>query len=191
MRLPYVRTRRLTRIEYEALVERAVLDEDDPIELLDGRLFFRGETRGTPHMAASLRTRLALDSAFGPDHHVRSRFPIALDDEPLSAPDVVVLRGPLDDSLDAPPPPAVLVVEIADMTLTTDRGRKAGFYARAGVPDYWIVNLRDRVLEVYRDPERLRSGRWRYRTVRVLERRARVAPLAAPRARLRVADLLA
>jgi len=190
MRLPYVRTRRFTRIEYEALVERAVLDEDDPIELLDGRLYFRGETQGTPHIAASLRTRLALDSALGPDHHVRSRYPIGVDDEPVPAPDVVVLRGPIDDSLGAPPPPAVLVVEIADVTLTTDRGRKAGSYARAGLPDYWIVNLRDGVLEVYRNPAPLRSGRWRYRTVRVLERRARVAPLDAPRARLRVADLL-
>lgn len=190
MRLPYVRTRRLTRTEYEALVERAVLDEDDPIELLDGRLYFRGETRGTPHMAASLRTRLALDGACGPGYHVRSRYPIGLDDEPMPTPDVVVLRGPIDTARGAPPPPAVLVVEIADVTLTIDRGRKAGSYARAGVPDYWIVNLRDGVLEIYRNPARLRSGRWCYRTVRVLKRRARVAPLAAPGAHLRVADLL-
>ena len=188
MRLPYVRSRRLTRVEYEALVERAVLDENDPIELLDGRLYFRGETRGTPHMAASLRTRLALDGALRRDHHVRSRYPI--DNGVMSAPDVVVLRGPIDDSRDAPPPPAVLVVEIADTTLTTDRGRKGGFYARAGVPDYWIVNLVDRVLEVHREPVRSPSGRWKYRSVSLLRPGDVVSPLAAPRARIRVADLL-
>jgi hypothetical protein len=58
------------------------------------------------------------------------------------------------------------------------------------VADYWIVNLVDRALEVYREPARTRSGRWRYRSARVLKPTATVAPLAAPRARLRVADLL-
>lgn len=64
-------------------------------------------------------------------------------------------------------------------------------YARAGVADYWIVNLRAGVLEVYRDPERIATGRWRYATVRVLKPGTGVSPLAVPRARLRVADLLA
>src|SRR5439155_1278264 len=60
-----------------------------------------------------------------------------------------------------------------------------------GVVDYWIANLLGNVLEVYRDPERTAAGRWRYATVRVVKPRALVSPLAAPRARLRVAELLA
>ncbi len=186
----HVRTPRLTRLEYEALVERGVLDEDDRIELLNGRLVFR-EPQGSRHAAACLRIRIALDQAFGRDFHVRPQFPIALDDVSEPEPDIAVVRGRIEDYLDTHPTSPELIVEVADSSLAQDRHRKARLYARAGVADYWIVNLRAGVLEVYRDPERTAAGRWRYTTVRVLEPGAVVSPLAAPRARLRVADLLA
>ncbi len=185
----YVRTRRLTRLEYEALVERGVLDEDDHIELLDGHLVVR-EPQGSRHAAACLRVRIALDKAFGRGYHVRPQFPIALDDVSEPEPDVAVVRGRIEDYLDAHPTSPVLVVEVADSSLARDRNRKGGLYARAGLADYWIVNLLGNVLEVYRDPERTAAGRWRYARMRVLKPRAFVSPLAAPRARLRVADLL-
>ena len=65
-------------------------------------------------------------------------------------------------------------------------------YARAGVADYWIVNLRRRVLEVCREPVAMPSARfgWKYRRVRILKARATVIPLAAPSATIAVADLL-
>lgn len=184
-----MRTRRLTRLEYEALVERGVFDEDDPIELLDGHLVFR-EPQGSRHAAASLRIRLALDRAFGRGHHVRPQFPIALDEVSEPEPDIAVVRGRIEDYRDAHPTSPVLVVEVAESSLARDRGRKGRLYARAGIPDYWIVNLTDGVLELYRDPRRTAAGRWRYATVRVLKPRATVSPLAAPRARIRVVDLL-
>jgi Uma2 family endonuclease len=186
----HVRTPRLTRLEYEALVERGVLDEDDRIELLDGRLVFR-EPQSSRHAAACLRIRIALDRAFGRGYHVRPQFPIALDDASEPEPDVVVVRGRIEDYLGAHPTSPVLVVEVSDSSLARDRHRKARLYARAGVPDYWIANLQAGVLEVYRDPRRTARGRWRYATVRMLKVGAIVSPLAAPRARLRVADLLA
>ena len=189
MKLNYVPTRRLSRIEYEKLVERGVLGEDDPIELLDGRLVFR-EPQGTRHVAAVLRARLALDRAFGRGFHVRSQFPVALDDVSEPEPDIAVVRGRIEDYLDAHPSSPVLVIEVADSTLHADRRRTARLYARAGVRDYWILNLVDRVLEVYRRPERTRTGRWRYRSVERLEPGDVVTPLAAPRARIRVSDLL-
>jgi hypothetical protein len=73
-----------------------------------------------------------------------------------------------------------------------DRRRKGRVYARTGVADYWILNLRDRVLEVYRAPVRAASSRtaWRYRSVRLLHGGGTVSPLAAARARIRVRDLL-
>lgn len=185
----HVRTPRLTRLEYEALVERGVLGEDDPIELLDGRLVFR-EPQGSRHAAACLRIRIALDRAFGRGYHVRPQFPIALDEDSEPEPDIAVVRGRIEDYLDAHPTSPVLVVEVADSSLAWDRERKGSLYARAGVADYWIVNLVGGVLEVYRDPECVTAGRWRYATVRALKQRALVSPLAAPRARIRVADLL-
>ena len=182
-------TPRLTRLEYEALVDRGVLGEDDPVELLGGQLFFK-EPQGSRHAAACLRIRLALDRAFGRGFHVRAAHPIALDPMSEPEPDIAVVRGRIEDYIDAHPTAPVLVVEVAESSLTRDRARKAGLYARAGIGDYWIANLRDGLLEVYRDPVRTAAGRWRYRTVRSLRPRAAVRPLAAPRARLRVADLL-
>ena len=186
----HVRTPRLTRLEYDALVERGVLAEDDRIELLDGRLVFR-EPQGSRHAAACLRIRIALDRAFGRGFHVRPQFPIALDDASEPEPDIAVVRGRIEDYLDTHPTSPVLIVEVADSSLAQDRHHKARLYARASVADYWIVNLRAGVLEVYRDPGRTAAGRWRYATARVLKPGALVSPLAAPRARLRVADLLA
>ena len=86
----------------------------------------------------------------------------------------------------------MLLVEVAETSLAIDRLRKGGLYARAGIADYWVVNLIDEVLEVYREPVQDRSGQggWKYRSVRLLRRNAVVTPLAAPRARIRVATLL-
>ena len=92
----YVRTPRLTRLEYEALVERGTLGEDDRIELLDGRLVVR-EPQGSRHAAACLRIRIALDRAFGRGYHVRPQFPIALDDASEPEPDIAVVRGRIED----------------------------------------------------------------------------------------------
>ena len=93
---------------------------------------------------------------------MREGSPIALDDESEPEADVIVVPGRQRD------------------------------YARAGVADYWIVNLRRRVLEVCREPVAMPSARfgWKYRRVRILKARATVIPLAAPSATIAVADLL-
>jgi len=72
------------------------------------------------------------------------------------------------------------------------RGRKAAAYARAGITDYWILNLGDRVLEVHREPARPGPARrnWGYLVIDTLSADATVTPLAAPAANIRVADLL-
>ena len=105
---------------------------------------------------------------------------------------MAVVRGHPRDYLDAHPATPVLIVEVADTSLAEDRLRKGGLYARAGIADYWIVNLVDNVLEVYRRPERAPSRRfgWKYGSVRLLRRNAVISPLVAPRARIRVAALL-
>jgi len=84
------------------------------------------------------------------------------------------------------------VVEVAQSGLRIARGRKAAAYARAGLADYWIVNLVDRVLEVYREPARPGPAlrRSSYVSVVTLDAAATIAPLAVPSTRVRVADLL-
>ena len=118
--------------------------------------------------------------------------PIVLDDQSEPEPDVVVVPGQPRDYRDAHPSQPVLVVEVADTSLALDRLRKGGLYARAGVADYWVLNLIDEVLEVSREPVRAASARygWTYDSVSLLRRDALVTPLAAPSARIRVATLL-
>jgi len=85
----------------------------------------------------------------------------------------------------------VLLVEVAETSLAIDRLRKGSLYARAGVADYWVVNLIEEVLEVYRDPVLApAAAEWKYDSVRLLRRNAIITPLAAPRARIRVTALL-
>ena len=187
MRLTTLKARRWTRVEYDRLVETGVLDEDDPVELLDGRLIV-SEPQGSRHAAAVAMAHAALDRAFGPGFHVRNQLPVALDDRSEPEPDLCVVRGRAQDYRDAHPTSPVLVVEIADDSLAHDRLRKGRVYARAGIRDYWIVNLVHGVLEVRREPVRGRRG-WGYRRVRLLKRDATIKPLAARRP-VRVADLL-
>jgi Uma2 family endonuclease len=115
--------------------------------------------------------------------------PVALDDASEPEPDVCVVRGRIEDYAAGHPATPVLVVEVSDASLRKDRLRKAALYARAGIADYWVVNLVGEVLEVYRAPVKT-AGRWRYRSVRLLRRGATVTPRAARRARIRVGALL-
>src|SRR5262249_10122837 len=120
---PSIRTRRWTRQEYDRLIELGVLHEDEPIELLAGRLV----VREPQHAAEALRT------AFGAAWMVRVRLPLALDDESEPEPDVAVVRGAPRDYLREHSSTAVLVVEVAHASLRADRTLKARLYARAGI----------------------------------------------------------
>jgi Uma2 family endonuclease len=185
------RLRRWTRLEYGRLVEHGLLDEDDRVELLDGLLLVK-EPQRSPHRTAVILVAKALERAFGDSWFVQTQSPIVLDDRSEPEPDVCVVRGsPRDYAAQHPTRPA-LVVEVADSGLRLARGRKAAAYARAGIADYWIVNLVDRVLEVHGDPASRGPARRRpgYATIATLDDRATIAPLAAPAASLPVGDLL-
>lgn len=181
----------MPRERYDRLVEAGVFGPEDRVELLDGLLVAR-EPQGGRHATAIALVRAALEKAFGRSYHVREEKPIALDERSEPEPDVVVVPGRPRDYRDAHPSRPVLVVEVADTSLALDRLRKGRLYARAAIADYWVVNLIDEVLEVYRQPGRAapEHGEWKYDSVRLLRRNAIVTPLAAPRARIRVAALL-
>jgi Uma2 family endonuclease len=190
MKAPSIPLWRMTRTRYERLVDAGIFGENDRVELLDGLLVAR-EPQGSVHAMVVGLVRVALERAFGRGYHVREEKPVALDDLSEPEPDVVVVRGGLRDYRTHPSRP-VLVVEVADSSLAFDRLRKGGLYARAGVADYWVVNLVGEVLEVYREPVGAVSRRvgWKYGSVRLLGRNATVAPLGASRARVRIAALL-
>ncbi len=118
--------------------------------------------------------------------------PVALDEESAPEPDLAVVAGRRADYQVRHPARPVLVVEVSDSSLRFDREDKGSLYARARVPEYWIVNLIDRVVEVYRDPgpDASPAHGWRYRSVVSLGPTGTVEPVALPSARVRVADLL-
>src|SRR5881296_2716588 len=182
---------RWSRHEYGQMIDHGFLDEDDPIELLDGLLFVK-EPQHSPHRTAVLLVAKALERGFGEGWFVQTQSPIILDVRSMPEPDVCVVRGSPRDYAAAHPSRPALIVEVAQSGLRLARGRKAAAYARAGIADYWIVNLVDRVLEVYREPARpgpaLRG--WAYAAIETLSTGATITPLSAPSARIRVADLL-
>jgi len=123
---------------------------------------------------------------------VRSQAPVALDDESEPEPDVLVAAGSLRDYRHGHPAQPVLLVEVAETSLESDRQQKGSLYARAQVPEYWITNLVDSLLEVYRDPiaDPDAPFGWRYGATSRLGAGDFISPLAAPQARVAVADLL-
>ncbi len=182
---------RWTRHEYERLIDHGFLDEDDPIELLDGLLLVK-EPQSSPHRTAVLLVAKAVERAFGDGWFVQVQSPIILGERSEPEPDVCVVRGSPRDYVDAHPRRPALIVEVALSGLRVARGRKAAAYARAGIADYWIVDLVDGVLEVRREPARPGPARrhWGYAAIETLGADAIIAPLAAPSADIRVADLL-
>ena len=186
-----IRSRHWTRKEYDTLVKSGFFNADEPIELLGGQLIV-AEPKGSPHSTAVALTVEALRLAFGPGWLVRVQDPIALDAESEPEPDVAVVPGSARDYLAEHPASPALLVEVAESSLAFDRGHKGSLYARAGIADYWIVNLVEAVLEVYRAPALDRSAEfgWRYLDVQALRPGATVAPLARPDVTVAVADLL-
>lgn len=186
-----VKTRRWKRVEYERLIETGFFQPGDPIELVGGQLIV-AEPQGSGHFAAIQAVEEALRAAFGPGWQVRGQGPLALDEESEPEPDVAVVPGSFRDYVAAHPSRPVLVVEVSESSLALDRHHKGSLYARAGLDDYWIVNLVNRVLEVYRNPgpDPAASFRWRYQSLETVERGASVSPLALPGAHIHVGDLL-
>jgi Uma2 family endonuclease len=186
-----VKTHRWKRVEYERLIETGFFQPGDPVELVGGQLIV-AEPQGSRHFAAIQAAEEALRSAFGPGWQVRAQGPLAVDEESLPEPDVAVVPGSFRDYVGGHPSRPTLVVEVSESSLALDREHKGSLYARAGFADYWIVNLVDRVLEVYREPgpDPAASLGWRYWSVRVLGREASVSPLALPSRHIRVVELL-
>ena len=182
--------RRFKRVEYDRLVELGMFD-GERLELLDGLLLLR-EPQGSRHSGTIRRALEALRQVLGPEWQIDSQLPIALDDDSEPEPDVAVVPRDLRGYLDAHPARPVLVVEVADSSYSVDHGPKASLYARAGVPECWIVDLVHEAVEIHRQPEASPDAPygWRYRRVEILRPPAAVAPLIAPGRAIPVADLL-
>ncbi len=137
--------------QYHRMIESGAFTEHDRIELIDGWVVEK-MAKGPAHEYVTGELEELVRGNIPSGWHVRNQAPITLEySEP--EPDLAVARGDRGDYRNRHPGPVdlALVVEVSDTTLTTDR-LKGGTYAAAGVPIYWLVNLRDRCVEVYTEP---------------------------------------
>lgn len=183
------RPRLWTRKEYYRLNDLGFFT-GQRVELIDGEIIDM-PPMNNPHAVALGLVQQALGSAFGPGYWARNQLPLHFGSRSEPEPDFAVVQGAPRDYHDHPTT-ALLVVEICDTSLQYDRETKGSLYARAAIGDYWIVNLLDNQLEVYRDPrpDSERSGHYKYGSVAVLEADEIITPLAALNARVLVRDLL-
>lgn len=180
---------RWTKKEFYRLAELGFF-QDRRVELVGGEIMRM--TINPPHCVALGLTTDALRAAFGRGYFVRSQGVLDIHIRHQPQPDVTVVSGGPRDYVSAHPTSALLVVEVSDTTLRYDRRVKAHLYARAGIADYWIVNLRDRQLEVHRNPgpDPARLGRSSYSHVTIIPATGTAMTLAAPGVVIAVADLL-
>lgn len=173
-----------TRREYDGMVEAGVLGPEDRVELIEGEIL-NMSPQNSPHATGILLVLSSLNAAFPSGACIRCQLPLAILDDSEPEPDVAVVAGTIRDYRDHHPTTALLVVEVPDTSLDFDRETKGRLYARAGVPEYWLLNLNDAVLEVYRQP---RDQHYAERIV--LDRQAAISPLSRSDAKISVADLL-
>jgi Uma2 family endonuclease len=181
---PDRRPHRFSRDQYERMVEAGIFAPEDRLELLDGEIIAIAPQKSR-HATAIRLLAEALRRCFDAGHDIRAQLPLALDDRSEPEPDIAVVPGSPRDYRDAHPRNALLVVEVADASLAYDRSRKLAAYARAGVPEYWILDLTGETLEVCRRP----MGET-YCERRILTPGERITPLAGNGVELGVAEVL-
>jgi len=186
--LPVENRFRWTLEEFERLSELGAFG-DRKVELLQGEIAEK-MSQNEPHVWGIFLMQKKLLQIFGETHMVRGQAPIRTEDS-KPEPDLAVVEMPSRDTLPAPST-ALLVVEISDTTLLTDQTTKAHIYARAGIPEYWVVNLQARQIEVRRDPraDPTKPLGWTYGSLQTLGETDSIAPLARPDASFPVFDVL-
>lgn len=182
-------TRTWTKAEYYRLGELGFF-RGQRVELIAGHILELG-LPPPPHATALMLAAHAL-AHFQPTCHVQTRMPLNLGATTEPEPDVAVVVGQVRDYATAHPTHAVLVVEVGDALLAYNRGGKASLYASAAILEYWVVNLVDRQVEIYRDPVPDANEPFGHRySVRVDRLPGEtLSPLALPSAVLAVDDLL-
>jgi Uma2 family endonuclease len=157
------------------------------VELIKGEIF-EMSPKGWPHVVGCRKTAEVLEKVFAGIGWVARQEPLAtVDSEP--EPDVSVLPGRFEDYTDHPST-ALLIVEVADSSLDYYTTTKAELYATAGIADYWVLDVINSRLFVFRDPVPVAAGGTAYRTHLTFGSRDSIAPLGAPDSSVQVADLL-
>lgn len=175
--------RRWTREEYYRLGEQGLF-QNQRVQLINGEIVVMSPM-GTRHAAAVGLVSELFTKQLAADYHVRCQLPFTFTNEDEPEPDVAITEGGYRDFLHHHPNTAVLVVEVSESTLQYDRTVKRKLYAANGLPEYWIVNLKDRQIEVCSAPK---SGDYENQTIH--KSGDEISVQALPEIVVKVADLL-
>ena len=182
-----------TREKYYLAAEVGIFGLEERLELIEGEVFYKVSPQSTPHAVSIGRSGRIMRQVFGEeDFRISEEKPIVLDDLTEPEPDIVVARGGWEQQANIHPTPAdiVLLIEVSVSTVRFDQTLKAEVYARAGIADYWLLNIPAHQLEVRRDPGLLDSGEASYRSLQIIPYDGQVSPLVMPDAVIYVAAML-
>lgn len=172
--------------EYHRMAQVGILSEDDRVELIEGDIVEMTPI-GSRHASCVKRLNRLLSQQLGQQALVSVQDPIRIGERSEPQPDLALLRPRPDFYVQAHPGPeeVLLVVEVAETSGEMDREVKVPLYARARVPEVWLVDLGAERVEIYRKP-----GAQGYEEVRRVGRNEHLAPYSFPELDLAVADLL-
>ena len=178
--------RKWTVKEYQKLGEMGFFHPEERVELLSGNIITIS-AKGTANTSATRRTANLLRDILGNQVDVYYKSPIALDNNSEPEPDIAIVRiDPFDYATHHPTPSEVyLIIEVADSSLTYDREIKAKAYARSGIADYWVLNVNERQLHVFREPAV--DG---YQSELILGENGSISPLQFPTVNIAIGEML-
>ncbi len=178
---------RLTLADYHRLGEAGIIGEDDRVELLEGQLVDMSPIGPRHALAVDTLPELLFKSVAG-RAGIRVQNPIELDGGTEPQPDIALVRRPWQGYPNTHPRRGdiYLLVEVADTSLEIDRGAKLELYARAGIPEFWLVDLTADCVLVHRDP-----GDGRYGSITRIERSATLQVEALPEVTIPAVPLFA
>ena len=185
-----VQRRKFSKDEYYRMAEMGFFN-GQRVELIDGEVILTSPQEASHATAVGLVAD-TLQSVFSEGFIVRVQQPLDLGEVHEPEPDVAVVSGQRRDYATSHPKTAVLVVEVALTSVDYDRNVKSSLYAKAGITEYWLLNLRERRLEVFREPVPMPEQifGFGYKSMRIYLPEETVSPLAKPDAKIKVADML-
>jgi Uma2 family endonuclease len=185
--LPDLEPRPISVADYHRMIDAGILDEDEKVELLEGVISTMSPQKD-PHIHAILTLNELAITRLGGHYQVRPQVPLTVGDMSEPEPDLAIaVRGP--GAARGKAATALLVIEVSGASsLRRDRGVKARIYARAGIPEYWIVNLDERLVEIHRDPDPAAET---YRTLQRVASGGDLRSSAVPELSVPVAELFA
>jgi Uma2 family endonuclease len=172
--------------EYHHMSELGILDASERTELITGKIVLM-TAKGTPHVLTLRLLASSLEKFLDESVLVSTQEPIKLDDFSEPEPDLAIVKGTMFDYAERHPSPedVYLVVEVADSTLKKDCEVKDKLYARSNIPDYWVIDVKNRQVHIFRTPTP--TG---YASHLILSESQTISPLAFPSILVSISSIL-